>query len=140
GLLPIYTELEQPQMPAPSSLRDLETAGSDARARGVVLWLDQVDAQLKPADFRRRLRHAAGAHLADILELVLERLLACPDPGAEQVQKVDEACFDYFSLHAPPEYLERCATTAEIETVLAAILVHAPAGGSGAAGLEHLTA
>src|SRR5438105_14784257 len=105
GLLPIYIEVAPAELPPPCSLRDLENDGSDARVHEAVLWFDRVDAQLKPADFRRRLRLAAGSHHGDVLELVLERMLARTVASAAEVQKVDEACFDYYCLHAPPDFL-----------------------------------
>src|SRR5438270_738874 len=99
GLFPIYFELAPPELAPPFPPDELHNRG-DAGLRAALAWFDQVDARLKPAEFRGRLRAAAGSDWGDALELVLERLLASGSRVAEQVQKVDEACFDYFCLHA----------------------------------------
>ncbi len=137
-LVPIYIELAPPELPPPCTLQAIEADTTGARWREITNWFDQVDAQVKPAEFRRRLRLATGNHLGDVLELILDRLLTSREHNPELVQKVDEACFDYFCLHAPPEFLDRRASANEIGTVLAAVLVHAHPGGGAPRGLAQL--
>ncbi len=139
-LLPIYAELAPPDLPPPCPASDLHEARSDAALRQVLDWFGAVDERLKPQEFRSRLRAAAGADLGAALELVLERLLTAPAATAEQVQKVDEACFDYFCLYAPPSFHARRVAREDVAAVLEPALKHAPLGGGLPRGMDALLA
>jgi hypothetical protein len=137
-LLPIYAEIA-PELPPPCCLRDLHDAASDDMLVQVLGWLDAVDAQIGAREFRARLRAAAGGELATALEMALERLIASPPHGAEHVQKVDEACFDYFCVAAPPGFHGRRVSREDVAAVLEPAIHLATLGGGLPRGLDQLT-
>jgi len=138
-LLPIYAEVA-PELPPPWQLRDLVDAGTDDKLVAVLAWLDAVDERIAAREFRTRLRAAAGAELSTALEMILERLIAKTPRGIEHVQKVDEACFDYFCVAAPPGFHGRRVTRDDVAAVLEPAIRHAPLDGGLPRGLDQLTA
>src|SRR6266851_5479831 len=121
---PIYAALRRqcglPDGPYPAGVNPETWPDKKTRERDL-LWLDEVDRQIRAVNIRRFLATPAAAR-EEGLRIFLQRLLLNPQKEISDRDKIDLLVVQYFVLRAPQELIGARMEFADVATILSPVL------------------